>query len=290
MYPSISIALWGPLLPIDAGAIDDYLTMDTGMFGLLTGMPWSSMAARKARTRLAHRFKEYVRLAWRDEDQTLDGASTLMTRTVAQSKNAVDEDELARLLLALHWGALSNLMNAAFWLWSYLLVDGSAFIKVRDEINVAIADEFGDIESLLRVCPSAWDKPCFATLNSAIQETLRMTSLPTSVRQAVEDTSLVIESGQEYRLLRGDLVILDVWHMHRDAEAWPNPHAFEVDRFIKNKNFESPQGKKLSRSKAFVPFGGGEHVVSVLSVNCIYLYLFLSSAEVGSLDCMHFAR
>jgi cytochrome P450 len=263
MYESISIALWGPMLPTDGDMIQDFLTMDVGMAGILTGMPWSRIAARRSRTRLAHHFKEYVRVAWRDEDQTLDGASTLINHTVALSKGAIDEDELARFLLVIHWGSLSNVMNAAIWLWYYLLADGSAFLRVRDEINAAIADRFGDVESLVRAGPSAFDDPCFATLNSAIRETLRLIVLPASVRQAVKDTSLVIGGGQTYNLLKGDLVTVDVWNMHRDDEAWGEPHAFKVDRFVENESLKSQRGR-MSRRKEFVPFGGGEHMVGHL--------------------------
>jgi cytochrome P450 len=255
MYHSISFTMWGPLLPTDANTIQDFLTMDVGMPGILAGMPWSCLAARKCRTRLAHRFQEYLRLAWRDGDQILDGASTLMNRTVALAKGAITEDELARLLLALHWGTCSNLMNASFWLWAYLLTDGSAFLKIRDEINTAIADKFGDVESLLRAGLSAFDDPCFATLNSAIRETLRMIVLPTSVRQAVKDATLVVEGGREYHIPKGNLVVLDVWNMHRDEEAWAEAYTFKVDRFIEK---EKLRGKT---TKEFVPFGGGDHMV-----------------------------
>lgn len=261
IYPSVSITFWGPLLPIDASMIDDFMLMDAGMDGILAGMLWSSRAARRARTRLTQRFVEYVRLAWRDEDQTLDGASTLMSETVSlYKKENLSEEEVARLLLTIHWGTLANLMNGTFWLWTYLLADKPAFSRVKDEIERVVVTKFGDVDSLLQMGPPALEDPCFATLNSAIRETLRMILLPTSVRQATTDTSLVVDGGREYQLRKGDLIILDVRNMHMDDAAFPDSGTFKVDRFIDKETLRSQQWKQMSMSREFVPFGGGEHI------------------------------
>ncbi|KAJ7584413.1 cytochrome P450 [Mycena floridula] len=266
IHCSLSAIFWGPLLPgtngSDESLLEDFIIMDLGMRGVMTGMP--AITARRARTRLTRRFIKYVRLAWRDDNQTLDGGSVIMSKAVSVYKAAnLDENEVARLLVSIHWALAGNAMNTAFWLWSYLLVDGKAFIKVRNEILTAVETKFGNIESLLQLGPDALEGSCFPTLNSSIRETLRMIVLPTTVRKVAEDTALVVEGGQEYRLVAGDLVILDIQSMHMSDDVFPEPRSFKVDRFNDGTELAATQQRKeMSMTKEFrvFAFGGGEHI------------------------------
>lgn len=81
------------------------------------------------------------------------------------------------------------------------------------------------------------------------RETLRLyppiTFLP---RVAMEAT----EIGR-HRVKRGAMVMIAPWTIHRHAKLWPNPHRFDPDRFL-------PERESGIEPGAYIPFGQGPRI------------------------------
>lgn len=80
-------------------------------------------------------------------------------------------------------------------------------------------------------------------LDAVIAETLRLRPVLAIVVRRLKDD---LEVG-EYLLPKGAAVIPSIYLMHRDPDIYPNPEAFEPERFIEN-----PPG-----TYTWIPFGGG---------------------------------
>jgi cytochrome P450 len=65
-------------------------------------------------------------------------------------------------------------------------------------------------------------------------------------RRALED----VRVGDRVPVKRGEMVLMPQWVMHRDPRFWPEPLAFQPDRFLK----EAPR----PRPWTYYPFGGGK--------------------------------
>lgn len=67
----------------------------------------------------------------------------------------------------------------------------------------------------------------------------------------------------KYRLPAGGTVVIDVFRIHRDPEAFENPENFDPDRFL-------PENMAKLNPYTFIPFSGGPR-------NCIgEIYAFRS--------------
>lgn len=56
-----------------------------------------------------------------------------------------------------------------------------------------------------------------------------------------------------YQLRRGSMVMIAPWVVHRHSRLWKNPHAFDPDRFLPEREHEMTPG-------AYIPFGIGRRV------------------------------
>jgi len=65
------------------------------------------------------------------------------------------------------------------------------------------------------------------------------------IRETMRDATL-----GRYKIKKGDVVVLAPYAVHRMAEYWPNPEAFDPDRFL-------PERMKNQHKYTYFPFGGG---------------------------------
>jgi cytochrome P450 len=81
------------------------------------------------------------------------------------------------------------------------------------------------------------------------QEAMRLyPSLPLMSRMCVED----VEAGGVH-VPKGTFVFIPIYAIHRHRRLWPNPDAFDPDRF-------SPEASARRPRFAYLPFGGGPRV------------------------------
>jgi cytochrome P450 len=141
-------------------------------------------------------------------------------------------DEAMTLFLAGHETTALNLT----WTW-YLLAN-------HPEIEARLHAELGAV--LAGRPPTVADLPRLGYAERIIQESLRLYP-PVYVfgREAVHDCTI---GG--YPVRAGTTLLMSQWVVHRDERFFPEPEAFDPDRWL------APATKDLPRY-AYFPFGGG---------------------------------
>ena len=91
-----------------------------------------------------------------------------------------------------------------------------------------------------------------------VKETLRLSILPSTVRQALHDTTIIGGNGKEYRIYKGEGVLVGVRGMHLHSDYFPDPESFKAERFMNINGYGEHNG-----IKTLVPWGGGMYMVSV---------------------------
>jgi cytochrome P450 len=144
-------------------------------------------------------------------------------------------DQLGVLFLAGHETSASALT----WVFAILATQPGLVARLRAEVEEVTAGgpiEFGHIKRL-------------TLIRNIFRETLRLyppiTFLP---RVATQATAL---GG--YPLKRGALVMVAPWVLHRHQLYWRDPHRFDPDRFLPEREAEITSG-------AYIPFGIGPRI------------------------------
>jgi cytochrome P450 len=144
-------------------------------------------------------------------------------------------DQLGVFFLAGHETTASALT------WSLFIASQQPSVprRARDEIAALVGDGPIEFEHTRRL----------AYLRNVFKETLRLyppiTFLP---RVAATDCTI----GRR-RVKRGALVMISPWTLHRHRDYWRNPHAFDPDRFLPEREHELTPG-------VYMPFGQGPRV------------------------------
>jgi cytochrome P450 len=141
-------------------------------------------------------------------------------------------DEVMTMLLAGH----ETTALALSWAWYLLATYPEAQAKLQDEVDRVLA----------RRLPTAADVNQLAFTNRAVRETLRLYPPAWVLSRRAAET--VVIGG--YSVPVGSNVIVSPWVTHRDARFFPDPLAFEPDRWTAE-NEQSPP------KFAYFPFGGG---------------------------------
>ena len=144
-------------------------------------------------------------------------------------------DEVITLLLAGH----ETTALALSWAWYLLAQDPRAEERLHQELATVLGGRL----------PRASDLPNLVYTERVIRETLRL--YPPAWR-VFRMTQAPLQVG-EYLLPPGANIVLAQWVTQRDPRWFPNPDAFDPDRWVDD------GGKKAPRF-AYFPFGGGPRV------------------------------
>lgn len=234
LYQTLSGEVFGNLFPSQ-----DYATFkayDGALPAAFLHLPFSGRRYLPAYNQFAGVFYEFLQKAWRegpvDGTGYLEGASEFMSDSVRTLKNeGLCEEEVVGLLMAFTWGAHSNLILSCYWVIVNILSDKQVKARICDEIR-----SHGVLAS-----------KDSSLLQSAFQETMRLVTTPSTVREALIDLQIA-----DIPICKGDIVIADVRAMHFDPEVHYSPETFVVDRFVS----EPPSPRK----PLFV-WGGGTSLV-----------------------------
>ena len=144
-------------------------------------------------------------------------------------------DQLGVFFLAGHETTASALT------WSFFIASQQPAVplRAREEVDAVAGDGPIEFEHTRRL----------AYLRNVFKETLRLyppiTFLP---RVAAEDCRIGTR-----RVRRGALVMIAPWTLHRHRDFWREPHAFDPDRFLPEREHELTPG-------VYMPFGQGPRV------------------------------
>ena len=177
---------------------------------------------------------EYIKRR-RNETPGHDLLQTLMDARYTDGEGMSDElilSESMQLLVAGH----ETSSNALSWLLYLLSSRPDCLERVRQEFD----DVLGD------AALGHADVPKFVFATQVIQEALRLYPPFWMVdREAIADDRV-----GDVVIPAGSMVIVHVYGAHHAPKHWPNPEAFDMDRFLKG-------NEKLRAPFTYLPFGGG---------------------------------
>ena len=170
----------------------------------------------------------------KDADGRHDALSLLLRAEDEQGERMPRQllrDEVMTLLLAGH----DTTANGLTWTWSLLAQHDGVMSRLRDELRHAKSETHPR------------DEASFA--RKIVKESMRLFP-PVFVfgREAISAMNL-----GDYPIQKGDSILMPQWVVHRDAQFFPDPLAFDPDRWTTEFERELPK-------YAYFPFGGGPRV------------------------------
>ncbi|KAM8810550.1 7-alpha-hydroxycholest-4-en-3-one 12-alpha-hydroxylase [Eudromia elegans] len=196
------------------------------------------------------------------------------------AENGVPEYMRDRFMFLLLWASQGNTGPASFWLLLYLMKNPEAMKAVKEEVDKVSRESGQEVKrgnppinitkDMLNQTPM---------LDSALEETLRLTAAPILIRSILEDMTLKTDKGTEYTLRSGDRVALFPHaSVQMDPEIHPEPHRFIYDRFLNpdgTKKTFYKDGKKLKYFN--MPWGAGTSICPgrFFATNEMKLFVFL---------------
>uniref|UniRef100_A0A3B5K378 Cytochrome P450 family 8 subfamily B member 1 n=1 Tax=Takifugu rubripes TaxID=31033 RepID=A0A3B5K378_TAKRU len=138
----------------------------------------------------------------------------------------VKEDMITRYMFVLLWASQGNTGPSSFWLLLFLMKHPEA---MRSEVKPGGPLVKMSREMLMKT----------PILDSAVEETLRLTAAPLLTRAVLQDMTLKMADGRQYFIRQGDRVALFPYSaIQMDPEIHPDPRSFKYDRFL------NPDGSK----------------------------------------------
>ncbi|XP_065254851.1 5-beta-cholestane-3-alpha,7-alpha-diol 12-alpha-hydroxylase [Emys orbicularis] len=185
-----------------------------------------------------------------------------------------------RFMFLLLWAAQGNTGPSSFWLLLYLMKHPEAMQAVREEVDKVLGEAGQEVKPGSPVVNITRDMLMKTpVLDSAVEETLRLTAAPILIRAVVEDLNLKMANGREYALRKGDRVALFPYvAVQTDPEVHPEPHTFKYNRFLNQDGTKKDFYKNGKKLKYFnMPWGAGTSICPgrFFAVNEIKLFVFL---------------
>uniref|UniRef100_A0A8C5R1A7 Uncharacterized protein n=1 Tax=Leptobrachium leishanense TaxID=445787 RepID=A0A8C5R1A7_9ANUR len=166
-----------------------------------------------------------------------------------------------RFTFPLLWASQGNTGPSCFWLLLYLMKHPEAMKAVVGEVQKLIKETGQEVKPggpLLNLTRDMLLKT--PILDSAVEETLRLTTAPILIRAVRENMNLKMSSGKEFAIRKGDRVaIFPYVTLQMDPDVHPEPEQFKYDRFLNEDGTKKSDfyrnGKRL---KYFtMPWGAG---------------------------------
>ncbi|TNN29121.1 7-alpha-hydroxycholest-4-en-3-one 12-alpha-hydroxylase [Liparis tanakae] len=173
----------------------------------------------------------------------------------------IKESMVTRYMFVLLWASQGNTGPSSFWLLFYLMKNPEALAAVKEEV-AEVLKEFGQevrpggplidlTREMLMKTP---------VLDSAVEETLRLTAAPLLTRAVLQDMTLKMADGRQYAIRQGDrLSVFPYIAIHIDPEIHPDPHTFKYDRFLNPDGSKKTDFYKAGKKVKYynMPWGAG---------------------------------
>ncbi|KAF3698514.1 25-hydroxycholesterol 7-alpha-hydroxylase [Channa argus] len=159
---------------------------------------------------------------------------------------------------AILWASVGNTGPATFWAMYYLVSHPDALEAVQQEIHgvLRLSDVEFSSDRDVKLSREQLDKLHY--LESAINESLRLSSASTNIRVAQEDFSLRLDAERSVSVRKGDIIALYPQSMHLDPEIYEDPQTFRFDRYMQDGKEKTDFYKGGQKLKYYLmPFGSG---------------------------------
>ncbi|KAM9439553.1 cytochrome P450 7A1 isoform 2-T5 [Clarias gariepinus] len=174
-----------------------------------------------------------------------------------QQYDTLKDLDIAAHHFAILWASVGNTIPACFWCLYHLLSSPQAFSVVQEEIMGMFGEM--DPESILtydKLTPEHFEKLIY--LESAINESLRLSSVSMNIRAVQENFCLHLNPHCSVGVRKGDIVTLYPQSTHLDPDIYPNPMQYQFDRFVENGKLKTEFYKGGQKIRYYhMPFGSG---------------------------------
>lgn len=179
----------------------------------------------------------------------------------AKKETGMKNFMISRFMFVLLWASQGNTGPSSFWLLLYLMKNPEAMAAVKDEIDKVVKESGQEVQSggpLINLTYEMLMK--MPVLDSAVEETLRLTAAPLLSRAVLHDWNITLASGQTYLIRQGDrLAMFPYSALQIDPEIHPEPHLFKYDRFLNPDGSKKTNFYKAGNKVKFytMPWGAG---------------------------------
>ncbi|XP_066509000.1 cytochrome P450 7B1-like [Hoplias malabaricus] len=168
-----------------------------------------------------------------------------------------DRDKAAHHF-AILWASVGNTIPACFWVLYHLLSDPVALRAVWKEIVEVIGEK--EVENIhthdVKLTKEKLDRMIY--LESAINESLRLSSASMNIRVVQEDFCLHLDSQCSVCVRKGDIVVLHPQSTHLDPDIYTHPKEYQFDRFVEGGKEKTEFYKGNQKVRYYrMPFGSG---------------------------------
>uniref|UniRef100_A0A665V469 25-hydroxycholesterol 7-alpha-hydroxylase n=1 Tax=Echeneis naucrates TaxID=173247 RepID=A0A665V469_ECHNA len=157
------------------------------------------------------------------------------------------------------WASVGNTIPACFWTLYQLLRHPEALQVIRQEIQDTLRLSGLDFDRDVKLSKEQLDKLLY--LESAINESFRLSSASMNIRVSKEDFSLQLDAERTVAVRKGDIIAMFPQSMHLDPEIYEEPQTFQFDRFIQDGRPRTGFYKRGQKLKYYLmPFGSGSSI------------------------------
>uniref|UniRef100_A0A3Q4BB44 Uncharacterized protein n=1 Tax=Mola mola TaxID=94237 RepID=A0A3Q4BB44_MOLML len=179
----------------------------------------------------------------------------------AQEEAGMKESMINRHMFVLLWASQGNTGPSSFWLLLFLMKHPEALKAVKEEIDKVVKESGQEVQQggpLLNLTREMLMKT--PILDSAVEETLRLTVAPLLTRAVLQDMTIKMADGRQYFIRQGDRVAVFPYSaVHIDPEIHPDPHSFKYDRFLNPDRTKKTDFYKAGNKVKYytMPWGAG---------------------------------
>ncbi|XP_040208134.1 5-beta-cholestane-3-alpha,7-alpha-diol 12-alpha-hydroxylase [Rana temporaria] len=198
-----------------------------------------------------------------------------------RAENGMPENMQDRFMFLLLWASQGNTGPACFWLLVFLMKDPEAMQAVSEEVQRVLKETGQQVKSggpLINLTRDMLLKT--PVLDSAVEESLRITAAPVLVRAVKENLNLKMANGGEYAIRKGDRVgMFPYTAVQMDPVVHPEPEKFKYNRFLNEDGSKKTEFyKNGKRVKYFtMPWGAGTTICPgrFFAINELKQFVFL---------------
>jgi cytochrome P450 len=167
-----------------------------------------------------------------------DLLSLLLRARDDDTGEGMDDRQVRDELMSIFVAGMDATAKAMTWLWYMLDQNHEVDLCLRTEVAGVLDDRRPSFDDLSRLTYT----------KRVIQEAMRLYPPAWMIPHFVDKEELV--GG--HRIPARSPILLSPWVTHRDPRFWPNPEAFDPERFTAERSAARPR-------YAYYPFGGGGH-------------------------------
>ncbi|KAK2822974.1 hypothetical protein Q5P01_023039 [Channa striata] len=233
---------------------EDFLKFDSMFPLLIAQIPiWLLGRTKAIRKKLINYFLLHRMSRWSNTSQFIK----LRAELFEQYDTLSDVDKAAHHF-AILWASVGNTAPATFWATYYLVSHPEALEAVHQEIHSVLRLSDMEFSSDRDITMSRDQLEKLLYLESAINESLRLSSASTNIRVAQEDFSLRLDTERSVSVRKGDIIALYPQSMHLDPEIYEEPQTFRFDRYVQDGKEKTDFYKGGQKLKYYLmPFGSG---------------------------------